>query len=488
MSLPGEWFRRVRYLLNRRREDDLLRHEMEAHRERLGDPRRFGNVALLREDARDVWGWRWLDDFGQDLRFAARTLGRGQRPYAATAILTLAIGVGSATAVFSVVNGLLLRPLPFPHPDRLVALHGSTPHPAEGTQVTNLPIYRDESQVFDAFAAYDVGARYMSDGSVVERVMVVRTEPEFFSILGVPALYGRTYDRADGPTAVVSSEDFWRRRFGSNPGIIGQPLTLDNHRYTIVGIMPDSFQFPYRAGALLEGPAAQQRSHLWVPYEQPLSPRARLGTVIGRLKANVTLPEGQAELDGIAAHVDAIVPNNNGRRISLEPLARSVVAPAMRRLVLLFFAAVVIVLALACANIANLSLARMMARQREVAVRASLGASTSRLGRQLLTESLFIAFAGGATGLLLAWWTVRRLAIAVAAYLPRAHEIVFDWRVFLFMFGVCMAVGVTVAVAPVLLVSRSDPRASLYESSAQSTMSRRQRRLRDALVVAEVAL
>ena len=488
MSLPGEWFRRVRYLLNRRREDDLLRHEMEAHRERLGDPRRFGNVALLREDARDVWGWRWLDDFGQDLRFAARTLGRGQRPYAATAILTLAIGVGSATAVFSVVNGLLLRPLPFPHPDRLVALHGSTPHPAEGTQVTNLPIYRDESQVFDAFAAYDVGARYISEGNLVERVMVVRTEPEFFSILGVPALYGRTYDRADGPTAVVSSEDFWRRRFGSNPGIIGQPLTLDNHRYTIVGIMPDSFQFPYRAGALLEGPAAQQRSHLWVPYEQPLSPRARLGTVIGRLKANVTLPEAQAELDGIAAHVDAIVPNNNGRRISLEPLARSVVAPAMRRLVLLFFAAVVIVLALACANIANLSLARMMARQREVAVRASLGASTSRLGRQLLTESLFIAFAGGATGLLLAWWTVRRLAIAVAAYLPRAHEIVFDWRVFLFMFGVCMAVGVTVAVAPVLLVSRSDPRASLYESSAQSTMSRRQRRLRDALVVAEVAL
>jgi len=488
MSLPGEWFRRVRYLLNRRQEDELLRQEMEAHRERLGDPRRFGNAARLREDARDVWGWRWLDDFRQDLRFAARTLGRGQRTFAATAVLTLAIGVGSATAVFSVVNGLLLRPLPFSHPDRLVALHGSTPHPAQGTQVTNLPIYRDESRAFEAFAAYDVGARYMSDGSVVERVMVVRTEPEFFSILGVPARYGRTYDRTDGGTAVVLSEDFWRRRFGSNPGIIGQPLTLDNRRYTVVGIMPDSFQFPYRAGALLEGPGALQRSHLWVPFEQPLPPRARLGTVVGRLKANVTLPEAQAELDGIAGHIDAVVPNNNGQRIWIEPLARSVVAPAMRRLVLLFFAAVVIVLALACANIANLSLARMMARQREVAVRASLGASTSRLGRQFLTESLFIAFAGGTVGLLLAWWTVKRLAIAVAAYLPRAHEIVFDWRVFLFMFGVCVAVGVTVAVAPVVLVSRSDPRSSLYESSAQSTMSVRQRRLRDALVVGEVAL
>jgi putative ABC transport system permease protein len=487
MSVPGEWIRRVRYLLNRRQEDEMLRREIDAHRERLGHTARFGNPLRLREEAADVWGWRWLDDFGQDLRFAARTFGRGHRTYAAAAILTLAIGIGATTAVFTVVSGLLLRPLPFPHADRLVALRGTTPHPAQGTQVTNLPIYRDESRAFEAFAAYDVFARYMRDDDGVERVMAVRTEQAFFPMLGVPALYGRTYDAADGGATVVLSEGFWRRRFGGGE-IIGRSLTLDDKPYTVVGIMPESFQFPYRAGSLLEGPAAQQRTDLWMPYEQPLPPRARLGSVIGLLKPGATLIAAQAELTAIAARIDAIVPNNRGQGVSITPLADSVVPAPTRRLLLLFLSAVAIVLTLACANVANLSLARMMVRQREVAVRAALGASLSRLGRQFLTESLFVAFIGGTAGMLLAWALLKRLIAAAAPYLPRAHEVTFDWRVFLFALAMCAAVGIAVGLAPALIAARRDPRATLNESTGQSTTSIRQRRLRDSLVIAEVAL
>jgi len=488
MNWPGEWFRRVRYLLNRRREDELLRREMDAHRERLGNPARFGNTARLREEARDVWGWRWLDDLGQDLRFALRTLGRGHRTFAAAAIPTLAVGIGATTAVFTVLSALLLRPLPFPHADRLVALRGTTPHPARGTQVTNLPFYRNESRVFDGIAAYDVGARYMRDGGAIERVMVVRTERSFFSILEVPAAYGRTYDWSDTAACVVLSDGFWRRRFGARRDLIGQSVTLDDKRYVVVGIMPDSFQFPYRAGALLDGPAVQRPADLWLPFEQAVTARGRFGSVIGRLRPGVGIADAQGEVDALAALLDALDPNNHGQGVSLQPLDGSVVPIATRRLVLLFFAAVVIVLALASANVANLSLARMMARQREVAVRAALGASVSRLARQFLAESLFIAFAGGTAGLLVAWWTVRRGVASIAAYLPRAHEIGFDWSVFLFALAVCTTVGGVVGLVPALIAARRDPRATLNETSGQSTMSARQRRVRDALVVAEVAL
>ena len=490
MSIPGEWFRRARYLLNRRRVEEDLRREMEAHREMMPAPSRFGNTLRLREDARDVWGWRWLDDLTQDLRYAVRTLAVSHRTFALTAVAMLAIGIGVTTAVFSVVSALMLRPLPFPQPDRLVQLSGtSTGRGPAGSAVMNLDTYRRESTSFEMVAGYEVGGRFMRDGAGTDRVKVVRTEPGFFTVLGVRPLYGRTYETAQDMGAVVISETFWKRRLGGSTDILGRPLVLDGQPFTVTGIMPADFQFPYRSGSLLQGVAEHTRTDMWMQFDRPLSPRGRIGSVTGRLKPGVTLAAAQQELNVIAKRLEAQYPDTNrGRGIAIVPLAQEVVPQETRRLLFLLFGAVAIVLGLACANVTNLSLARMTLRQREVAVRAALGASPFRLVRQFLTESLLLALAGGIAGVTLAWWILQRLIVTAAPYLPRAHEVGLDWRVFAFMIAVCTVVGVALGVAPALIAARRDPRATLQESGTHGSMGPAQRRLRNALVVAEVAL
>lgn len=490
MSIPGEWFRRARYLVNRRRVDEDLRREMDAHREMMPAPSRFGNTLRLREEARDVWGWRWLDDLALDIRYATRTLLLSHRTFAITSVSMLALGIGVSTAVFSVVSGLLLRPLPFPQADRLVQLHGtSIGRGPTGSAVMNLDTYRRESTSLQAVAGYEVGARYLRDAAGFERVMAVRTELDFFSVLGVPALYGRTYAADDPAATAVVSETFWRRRLGGASDIVGRALELDGQPVTIVGVMPATFQFPYRSGSLLQGVAEHARTDLWTPFARPLSPRGRVGTVTGRLKPGVTLAAAQQELSGIAARLEAQYPDSNrGRGIAIVPLEREVVPPAIGRLLLLLFGAVVIVLALACANVANLSLARMTLRQCEVAVRAAIGASPLRLVRQFLAESLLVALIGGIAGLIFAWWIVKQLVVVAAPYLPRAHEVGVDWRVFAFMLVTVAVVGVLVGVAPAVIAARRDPRSALQEAGGHATMGQAQRRLRNGLVVAEVAL
>jgi predicted permease len=489
MSTPGEWFRRARYLLNRGREEEALRREMEAHRELMAAPVRFGNTLRLREESQDVWGWRWLDDLLQDVRYAIRTLLFSHRTFAVTAVATLAIGIGATTAVFTVVSALLLRPLPFADPERLVQLRGTTRRAAQGEGLTNLDVYRRESTSLEAVAGYEVGARYLRHAGGVERIMVVRTELDFFSILGVPPLAGQAYRAADPAASVVLSESFWRRRLGAATDAVGRTLILDERPFTIVAIMPEWFQFPYQAGSLLKEAGGHTRSDLWMPFDGPLRPRGRIANVVGRLKPGVSHAAAQRELDLIAQRLaaeDAV--RNAGRGVAAVPLAREVVTQPMRRLLLVLFGAVGIVLALACANVANLSLARMTLRQREVSVRAALGASPSRLGRQFLTESLLLALSGGLAGVLLAWWILKRLIATASPYLPRAHEVGLDWRVFAFMLAVCMVVGTALGVAPAILAARRDPRATLQEGGHQSTMSLAQRQLRNGLVVVEVAL
>lgn len=490
MSLPGEWFRRARYLLHRRRLDDELRREMEAHREMMRTPARFGNTTRLHEDARDVWGWRWLDDLLADARYAVRTLSVSHRTFGMTAVAMLAIGLGVTTAVFSVLSGLLLQPLPFPSADRLVQVHGTASLPGQQwSAVMNLDAHRHESTSFAALAGYEVGARYLRDAGGTERVMSVRTEPDFFTVLGVEPLAGRAYRTGDDPRSAVIGETFWRHRLGADPAIVGRALVLDGQPFTVVGVMRESFQFPYRSASLLQGVADHARTDVWTPFDRPLNPRGRIGNVVGRLKPGVPLAAAQHELSAIARRLEEQYPDTNrGRGIAIVPLAQEVVPAPTRRLLFLLFGAVGIVLALACANVTNLALARMMLRQREVAVRAALGASPLRLVRQFLAEGLVIALSGGVLGALLAWWIVRRLVVIAAPFLPRAHEVGLDWRVFAFVAAVCVVVAAAVSAAPAVIAARRDPRNTLQEAGTASTMSPTQRRLRNGLVVAEVAL
>ena len=499
----GRVVRRLRMLAGRgqaqRDLDDEIRLHLELlerqQRERGVPPaqaraaarRRFGNPLTVAEDARDALGVRWLDDLRQDVRYGVRTLVK-ERRFAVSALATLALGIGATTAIFSVVSGLVLRPLPFANPDRLVVVHGVSPL-APRDALSNAGTYHQDSTSFAALAGYEVGARYLRDAGGADRVMTTRAEREFFAVLGVPPMSGRTFDASDPPNVAVISERFWRRRLDGQPSVLGSALALDGEPVTVIGIMPESFQFPYGAGSLLPGVAAQTRTDLWMPFPKPLGLGSRIGNVIGRLKPDVSIDAAQSELTMIARRLESEDPaRNTGRGVRIVPLAAAVVTPAIRRVLYLLFGAVGLVLALACANVTNLSLARLTLRSREVAIRSALGARRLRIVRQLLTESVLLSLAGGAIGLALAWWGTARLMLFAAPYIPRSAEVGIDWRVFAFLFATCAVTGAVMGIAPALIAARRDARAALQESATQTTASRAQRWLRDGLVVAEVAV
>jgi putative ABC transport system permease protein len=500
----SEIVRRLRMLAQRSRVgrdlDDEMRLHLELRQERLRQQnmsaedaevaarRRFGNLLRLREEGVDASGWRWLEHLAQDIRFGVRTLIRNPG-FTLTAVSTLAIGIGANAAVFSVVSGVILRPLPFSQAERLVQLVGTSPLTPEGGPIRNLGEYRNESQSFDALVGYEVSASYLRDASGPDRVMTVRTERDFFPMLGVEPIRGRTYTAEDASTVAVIGERFWMNRLGGNPSVVGTSLLLDDQPFTIIGIMPESFQFPYRAGSLLRGVASEARTDIWTPFASPLSPRGQIGKVTGRLKANVSVTAAQSELTLISSRLEAQYPDTNkGRSVRIVPLADAVVASSVRRPLLVLFGAVGLVLALACANVANLSLVRMTLRSREVVVRSALGAGRFRLVRQFLTESLILSIAGGAVGLALAWWATGQVLLSASAYIPRAHEVGLDWRVFVFLFVVCTVTGIALGLAPAIVAGRKGSASILQESGGRSTMGGGLRRLRDGLVVAEVAL
>ena len=486
-----ELLRRLFYLVNRGRRDDELRGDMEAHRAMMENPGRFGSALRWQEASRDVWGWRWFDDLGQDIRYAIRSLVIN-KAFTATAVITLALGIGATTAIFSVVSALVFRPLPFAEPDRLVQIRGSSPLLPTGDAINNREAYQRGSTSFEAIVGYEAGARYLRRSGAAQRVMTVRTDAGFFEMLGVAPLGGRTLDANDTSSVAVISERFWREQLDADPSALGTALTLDDQPVTVVGIMPASFQFPYGAASLLPGVASEIRTDLWQRFDPPNRPVSRIGSVTGRLKAGVPLSAAESELKSIARRIEEEFPEaNRGRSVYLEPLAEAVVAPTIRRVLFLLFGAVGLLLALACANVANLSLARMSVRAKEVAVRAALGAGRGRLVRQLVTESLVLSLAGGVVGLLIAGLGTVQLIQAAATHIPRAHEVAADWRVFAFLLSICTVTGVALGVAPAIGAARGDARktqSALQQTNSRTTMSAGQRRVRDGLVVAEVAM
>ena len=429
----------------------------------------------------------WLRDFAQDVRYAARGLAK-HKAFTITAIATLALGIGANAAIFSVVNGVIFRPLPFARPGQLVQMYGSSPFRPRNDAVFNFDEYRRQSTSFDGLAGYEVSARYMRSATGTERLMVVQVERGFFPMLGVPPIAGRTFG-PDDPTAVAVVSAAFAERLGGARPVIGRALVLDDQSLTIVGVMPESFQFPYAAASLLQGATSQARTELWFPFAQPLRPGGRFGNVTGRLKSTATIVSAQSELAVISSRLEAQHPDTHkGRGAYVVPLSESVVSSSVRRPLFVLFGAVAIVLALACANVTNLSLVRTTLRSREVAVRAAIGAGRSRLVRQFLTESLFLSLAGSFVGFAIAWVGTNRLMPAVAGQMPRAHEVTLDWRVFLFLLAICVIAGAVAGLVPALMAMRTNTQSVLQESGGHSTMGAGQRRLRDALVVAEVAL
>jgi len=414
----------------------------------------------------------WAETTVQDIRFALR--GWGQAPgFAVTAIATLALGIGANTAIFSVVSGVLLRPLPFARPEGLVQVYETQPSdrfqrsPEGPVTYRDFEEWRTHSRLFEGMAAYLNSSRNFQGVGEPEQVATVAAERGLFGLLGVAPLAGRTFGEGDPPNVAVASYGLWRGYLGGDRGAIGRSLTLDGQPFTLIGVMPEGFQFPYRSSS----------TELWVPWDAPADlrnrPNGRLDAVVARLKPGVALEAARQELSAMEG------PSQAGREARIRPLQEVVTGPVRDSLLVLLGAAGMVLL-VACVNVANLLLARTASRGREIAIRAALGAGRFRLVRQFLTESLLIALGGGAAGLALGMWGSRVLVTIAAAQIPRAGEIGLDWRVFAFLLAVGVTTGIGFGLAPALRAARGQTGA-LQSRSVRS-------RLRDALVVVEFAL
>ncbi|MDE3156411.1 MAG: ABC transporter permease [Acidobacteriota bacterium] len=425
----------------------------------------------------------------QDLRYAFRTFVRTPG-FTAVAVLTLALGIGANTALFSIVNGVLLNPLPYPHPERLVSLAASKPHFATGSiSYPNFVDWQKDNHTFSALAIYRNAAFILSGSGDAERLRGEFISSDFFRILDVQPVLGRTFrageDRIGAAPIALISAGLWQRRFGRTLDIVGRPIRLDGREYTIVGVIPAAFDLDLSMGGF-------HASDVYVPIGQwsnPVLSRRSAGLGIhgiGRVRAGVTIEQARADLQAVARNLAAAYPaDNKDVGASVIPLQQQIVG-RIRPFLLLLLGAVGFVLLIACVNIGNLVLARSAGRGRELAVRAALGASRARLIRQFLTESVLLAGAGGVVGLGVAAWGTQAALMALPSVLPRAREVGIDGHVLAFTTAVTVASGIVFGLVPALRASRPALQHALKDGGRGGTASRH--RLQAALVVVELAL
>jgi len=465
----AEWDR-----LNWRSKIDLLRRSIGA----------FWDALLLQPR-------RWEDEMVQDLRFAVRML--LQKPgYSLIAILTLGLGIGANTAIFSVVHAVLLKPLPYADPERLVMVwESSVKIGSEATpRMMNFLAWRDEQQVFSQLGAYQYQDFNLSGSGRPERIQGVRVTANLFSLLGVQPLAGRKFlpeeEREGQHRVVIISHDFWRQRFGENPYTNEMTLTLNGEAYRVIGVAPPGFEIA-RGGGMPQGFEFAPRADLWTPI--PFKPGDRIEIrrypyVIGRLAPVVTMEQAQSAMTALARRLDPSEPQLSVKLVALSEQWTGKVRPAL----LVLLGAVGLVLLIACANVANLKLVRAAARQREFALRAALGASRLRLARQMVTEGLLLSVIAGAGGWLMAHW-LRNLIVAFSPDdLPRAHEITLDGTVLGFTLLASMLTGIISSLVPAARFSKPDLNADLKPGGGMMTFSLSRFSPGSLLVVAEVAL
>jgi predicted permease len=465
----------------------------------------LGGLGQVKEEVRDARAGAWLEELVRDVRHGLRMLRRAPG-FTAVALLTLALGIGANSAIFSVVDGVLLDPAPVDHVDDLVMVWETDRHSETGREPASLPDFadfRERADSFTALAAFMAGeVNLAAAGADPRQVAALAVTDDLFATLGVRPLLGRGFTagetRPGGPPVAVISESLWAEQFGRSPDVLGEPLRLDGEAHVVIGVMPDAADF----GVLqILSASAYSRSFtdrgartevdVWAPLRpDPVKlPRATHPIfVLGRLAPGRTAAMAQTELGRIAADLERAYPENDGRGVFVEPLTDVVFAP-VRPALMVLLGTVLLVLLIASVNVANLVLARGAARAREVAIRTALGATRARLTRQFLVESLVLALAAGAVGVGLAFLGLEALLALAPADVPRVGLVELDARVLLFTLGVSVLVGLVFGLMPALQARRVPLQATLKsDGSGQATAGRSRRRLRAALVVAELAL
>jgi predicted permease len=427
----------------------------------------------------------WMEDLGQDLRYAARTL-RKSPGFTLVAILTLALGIGANTAIFSVVNAVLLKPLPFRQPEKVVALWQTETapgsYPLTGEDYTD---WHSQNSTFEDMSLFSWPQNYNASGTEgAEGAQVVRTQANFFGLLGVPAQIGRTFARGEdqngGSHVALLSNGFWKKRFAAQQDAVGKTIELNYERYDIVGILPAWYTLPARAD-------------IWIPLDMGTEKIGRRGShqwrAIGRVKAGVTVAQALADLNVISERIEKQFPGSNRNVHALvTPMREDLVGNFQAQLWILF-GSVALVLVIACANVANLLLARATSRRREVAVRSALGAGRGRLVRQLLTESVVLSLVGGFLGVLMAYAGVAALRNLLPPTVPQPNPISVGVVPLVFTFGTCLIVGILFGLAPAVQSTGVTSAEALKSRGAVGgAATRRGHWLRDTLVASEIAL
>ena len=426
-----------------------------------------------------------MTSVSHDVRYSLRLLLK-QKGFTVVSVLTLALGIGINTAMFSVLNTFLFGSLPYPESQRLVSVFRTSPHSDSWPfSVANFFDQHDQNTVFDKMAAYSYATRTLTEpGQTAERLLSLTATADFFPLLGVPPAHGRVFKPEEfepgADNVIVLTDRFWTRRFGSDPNVVGQRIQLDGKTMEIVGVMPPGFEHPILWGSM----------DIWQPLTFTPERKANRSTnylsSFGRLKPGVSIEQAQQSMVTLATNIGKQNSSNEGESIRLEPLYRSMSDSIGRTVMWFTFGLAGFVLLIACANLANLQLVRTAARSRELAVRAALGAGRWRLLRQSFIESIIIALIGGAISLVIALAAVRFISVRMFTNLPGAH-VQLDYKVFGFALLCSLVTGVLFGTVPAWLASRADVNLALRENSRGSTAGRSQHRLRHTLIVGEVA-